>query len=301
MAATAPPGSHPELLPPFASLTHEIVEAPPVVTQPGLAAYAPVLGKVALNPLGTLEEIERVRLELRRAYQRINNCDARDLPTIPGVDSISFQIRLIPNGRNWFIQGVQYTAMEGDPLAWKWLQLYLAVSPADREKLSLDDITAMADIRPSKLLGAMVQTLMQRGLDASHLVRAFLGPEVQRMQLESAQRITGDDKVVAQVDRRDFLQSIGMAPAPARGGGVTLNVQGGNAVAASQANAVAAAKAEAPSVPSFLSDMQALAAPVKAVQAQLTAAPVAQQPPWQRPPADLVGVLVGGDDDLDGL
>ena len=176
-----------------------------------------------------------------------------DLPTVPGVQSLSIATRYIEGGRDTFIEFVQFAVLQKIESAEKWYFVYAELLPSERRIVSFDDVCAASGVRPSELLSAVISAAMEYGIDVGNFVAATAHPLIVSKAVESAQRIGGKGAMIGLRDREMLMQHHNFVPT-GRGGGPIVNVHQ-NASANAQAAAVADAD---PSVPSFAATMHRL-------------------------------------------
>lgn len=186
----------------------------------------------------------------------------RDLPTLPGVNALSIATRYIDGGRARFIEFVQYAVLNELPAAQAFYFVYCDLLPAERARVSFDDVCAAAGVRPDVLMAEIVSTAMQFGQDVGNLVAAATKPTIMHQLTKSAKRIGGKHAEIAMKDRHEFLRAQGMLVVPKS---AQVHV---HASASANAQAAAAAAID-PSMPSFAASMEALAAPRTGVQQEL--------------------------------
>lgn len=210
-----------------------------------------------------LSRQDEIRLKLRNTLRHVSGHAApKDLPTIPGVQSLAIATRYIDGGRVRFIEFVQMAMLNRLPACEKWWLVYAALLPGERAIVSYDDVCAAAGVRPSELMAEVVSTGMEFGTDVGNLAAAALHPAIVHQTGKSAKRIAGEYAEIAMKDRHAMLQARGFLPVPK---GAQIHV---HANASASAQAAAAASAD-PSVPSFADNMASLARPRQAVQQQL--------------------------------
>lgn len=213
-----------------------------------------------------LKKQDEIRLKLRDVVRRVRPDTAgalpKDLPTIPGVQSLSIATRYIDGGRQRFIEFVQMAMLNRLPACEKFWLVYADLLPGERMVVSYDDVCAAAGVRPSELMAEVVSTGMEFGTDVGNLAAAALHPAIVHQTGKSAKRIAGQYADIAMKDRHAMLQARGFLPVPK---GAQVHV---HASASANAQAAAAASAD-PSVPSFAENMAALTHPRAAVQQQL--------------------------------
>ncbi len=176
------------------------------------------------------------------------------LPSMPGINALSYTIRYLPGGRGRFLEYVKLAALNGDVAADAWWTVFKDLTKTERDRCSFDDVCVACGITPSKLMAAVITHAMEAQKDAADLVAASFHPGVVEAMGKSAVRITGPHAEIAAEDRRQFLQGRGFLPVP-KGNQIHLHA---NASANSQAAAVAAAD---PATPKFADDIEALAIP----------------------------------------
>lgn len=213
--------------------------------------------------LFTGHDTSRVALRALHA-QRTGRTDA-DLPTLPGLDSYADIARGLPGGRAELLKYISHGALEQLPCCLAWWDIYMALLPSHRLRVSYGDVGYVAGVRPSQLMAEVIACAMEAGNSGADLTAAVMHPRVVHQLTKSAMRIAGEFADVAQRDRHAFLQGRGFLPTPKN---ATVHVH-----AQATANAAAAAQATAdPSVPSFGSTMEALRPTRIGVQQQLEAA-----------------------------
>jgi hypothetical protein len=215
-----------------------------------------------------LSKQDEIRMKLRDARRRIaggNGEVPKDLPTLPGVQSLAIATRYIDGGRVRFIEFVQMAMLNRLPNCEKWWMVYADLLPGERHTVSYDDVCAAAGVRPSELMAEVVSTGMEFGTDVGNLAAAALHPAIVHQTGKSAKRIAGEYAEIAMKDRHALLQARGFLPVPK---GSTIHV---HANASANAQAAAAAQAD-PSVPSFADNMASLSSPRRGVQQQLVEA-----------------------------
>lgn len=209
---------------------------------------------------------DSLRLKLREIGRRIFNGNSTmpaNLPTIPGVQSLSIATRYIDGGRTRFVEYVQFAMLNHREHSTRWWMVYADLLPAERHRVSYDDVCAAAGVAPAALMSEVVSVAMEFGNDVGNLVAAAVHPAIVHQAGKSAKRIGGQHAQIGLEDRKMMLQHQGFAPVPK---GASIHVH-----ASATAQAAAAASAD-PSVPGFADDMAALARPRQGVQRQLTEA-----------------------------
>lgn len=211
----------------------------------------------------TLDDLrpDPLRLKLREIQSRAvlsSEISDHDLPTLPGFDSISLACRYLPSdgdltGRDRFVIFVQRAALDGEEAAVKWWLVYADLTVSERQRVSFDDVTVAAGVKPSILMATVVRVAMEHGQEVAELVAASTHPEIVAQTIASAKRIDGDYAEIGYKDRLLLLQHARFAAMPK---GMSVHV---HANASANANA-AAASAVNPSVPSFMDDVDALRA-----------------------------------------
>lgn len=240
--------------------------------EPLIAPLAPLPARevrVADLPF-TIPLEDKIRLKLRESFRELSLGNHQlDLPTIPGVQSLSLATRYIEGGRERFIELIQRAVLNGQsPEIARWWYVYADLMPVERERVSYDDVCAASGVRPSVLMAIVVSTAMEQNLEVADLVRASLHPQVLRAAAESAIRISGPDAAIAAEDRKQWLQRSGDYLPPR---GTNIHVSASAQAAAASVNA-----GQDPSVPSFLDDVgDDLALARQIVQRRLQAAAVA--------------------------
>lgn len=190
---------------------------------------------------------DRIRLQLRAVAHKIDGQEGynRLSRTMPGVQSLSFVTRYLEGGRTRFLELVQLAALNNHPIACKWYAVFADLDLNARMHCSYDDVAAAAGVTPAALMGCLVSTGMQQGIDTGNLVASALHPEIVRASAESAKRIVGDYVEIAQEDRRMQFLHHQFIPVPK---GTTINIS-------ANAKAAAAASTE-PTVPKFADDVR---------------------------------------------
>lgn len=216
---------------------------------------------VAQDPLPIkMSKADRARMALREKREGSTKFNPpSDLPSMPGVNALSFTVRYLPGGRKRFLEFVKLAASNGDPAATAWWMVYADLTPTHRSRCSFDDVCAASGVKPSALLAGVVGHGMEAMTDMGNLVAAAFHPEVIAAMGKSALNLeseTGAD------DRRLFLQGRGFLPTP-KGASIHLHA---NASANAQAAAVNAAD---PSVPKFSRDIASLSGARQEVQRQI--------------------------------
>ena len=224
---------------------------------------------------------ERLHLKLRQSGVRIFGNKSTELPTIPDAQLISHATRYLEGGRARFIEAVEHAVHAESINAKRWWLVYADLLPSERLDVSFDDVAVAAGVKPWELVAEVISAEMKYGLDVARLARAVLVPTIAHQAGKSAKRIGGPHAKIAQEDRMALLQASGFLPTP-KGTVVTVN-----ASASASAQAAAAAAAD-PSMPSFMSDMEALGATRESVQRQLATAAPALDPIDADVIADLV-------------
>ncbi len=199
---------------------------------------------------------ELAKLREKRGGQAIRTAD--ELPKAPDVNALSFMIRLLPGGRERFLEFVKLAALNGDVVADAFWTVYADLAPSNRNRVSFDDICAAAGIKPSALLAGVVGHGVESQTDMATLIAASLHPEMIAKAGESGLRISGRHAEIAAEDRKQFLQAKGFFPV-AKGASIHLHAN-------ASATAAAASKSE-PSVPAFADDLSFLRDSVIEVQA----------------------------------
>lgn len=212
-----------------------------------------------------------MRLKLRQHRQRVSGKIGQpldDLPTIPGVQSLSIATRYIDGGRERFIEFVQFAVLQEIEAAKKWYVVYADLLPSERRVVSFDDVCAASGVRPSDLLAGVISAAMEYGIDVGNFVAAVAHPLIVSKSIESAQRITGKGASIGLRDREMLFQHHNFVPTGAKGPLVQVS---NHASANAQSAAVAAAD---PSVPSFAATMHR----IRSVTPQLGPANEALEP-----------------------
>lgn len=190
---------------------------------------------------------DRIRLQLRAsAHKRDGDAGALRLTsTLPGIQALSFVTRHLEGGRTRFVELVQLAAMNQVPVAQRWYAVYADLDLNGRMHCSFDDVCAAAGVTPAEIMGLLVTTGMQQGIDVGNLVAAGLHPDLVKISGDSAKRIVGEYANIALEDRRMQFLHHNFIPAPR---GTVVNVS-------ANAQAAAAASAE-PTVPNFAADVR---------------------------------------------
>lgn len=204
-------------------------------------------------PIQNLPVVDETRMRLREIAQKISGGQTlTDLPTIPGVSSLSIAVRKLPGGRMQFMEFAQFAALNLCPAAQKFWMVLADLSINQRATVSYDDVCAAAGVRPSQLLMEIMGCAMEFGHDVGNLVAAAAHVSIVHQTTKSAMRIGGDYAKVAQRDREMLFEHHGFIPVAARAASVTVNAN-----ASANAQAAAAVSAD-PSVPSFSGTMRGL-------------------------------------------
>lgn len=212
------------------------------------------------RPALTLSRKDASRLKLRtEARVARGGRMPNDLPTMPGINALSFTIRYLPGGRKRFLEFVRLAAMNGDPSATAWWMVYADLTPTHRQRASFDDVCTASGVKPAALLAGVVGHGMEAMADMGNLVAAAFHPEVVAAMGKSATNI---DSEIGAADRVAFLQARGFVPVP-KGAAIHLHAN------ASANAAAAAAVAADPSVPKFSDDIASLSIPKTTVQRQI--------------------------------
>ncbi len=207
---------------------------------------------------------QRLR-ELRQKREGSKESAPLTLPESHGVDVLAIAIRYLPGGKQRFIEFVRLAAMNGDPSAAAFWNVYADLPDRQRKKVNLGSLCEACGVKPSQILSSAVGHGVEAATDVGNLVAAALHPEVIAAAGKSALRIDGDFAAIAAEDRKQLLQARGFLPVP-KGASIHLHA---NASANAQA---AAAVAQDPSVPKFAQDMETLRIPKTTVQRQLAEA-----------------------------
>jgi hypothetical protein len=224
-----------------------------------------------------LPRTDEVRLKLREIHRRICGANTNghglptELPTIPGVCSLSIAARFIDGGRPRFIALVQQAMLNRIACAEKWWLVYAELTANERAIVSFDDVCAASGVRPSELMANVVAVAMEFEQDVGNLVAATTHPAIVHQAAKSAKRIGGDYAHIAVKDREMLFQHHGFVPVP-KAAIVSVHA---NASATAQA---AAAAAVDPSVPSFADTMRSLSGVREQVHRQLGEADPALEP-----------------------
>ena len=184
-----------------------------------------------------------------------------ELPTMPGINALSFTVRYLPGGRKTFLEFVKLAAQNGDQVAYAWWCVFADLPPGQRLQVNFDDVCAAAGVKPSALIAGVVGHGMEAMTDMGNLVAAVFHPKVMEAMGKSAVNLESE---IGAKDRQAFLQARGFLPTPK---GASIHVHA-NASANSQA---ASASSAEPSVPKFASDLASLGDVRQQVQRQLIA------------------------------
>lgn len=242
------------------------------------------------RPIADMSPEDSARWKLREHMRRrctSGSSQHLELPTLPGVQSLSLATRYIDGGRERFIEFMQLAVLNapegGDSPVLKWWAVYSDLLIGEREKVSFDDVCAAAGVKPSAIMSIIISTAMEAMIDVGNFARAVLHPQVVAKAAESALRIDGPHADIALEDRKALLQRDGVY-LPPKGTGTSITV---NTSASAQAAAAAAAD---PSVPNFLSSVDSLTAARERVQHRLAASAPAERVEdlLQAEPADAV-------------
>lgn len=219
------------------------------------------------------------RVKLRQRLGKTQAGLLRDLPTLPGVQSLSIATRYIEGGRERFIEMVQLAVLNKNPHAQQWFMVYADLTPNERIRVSYDDVCAASGVMPSELMAAVVSNAMTFGVDVGNMVAALTHPQVVAAGARAAKETAGIE------DRKMLFQHHGFIPSPK---GTQISIH-----ASANAQAAAAASKD-PTVPSFADDLQG----IRQHQPAIDVVPVRALPPTQ--PAetfevdeDLAPALVG--------
>lgn len=204
-----------------------------------------VVGKQLKGAAKELRESDaNIRIKLRKIMTSGEVGDVRNLPTLPGVQSLSIATRYIEGGRQRFIEFVQLAHLNGHADATKWFTVYADLNESERERCSFDDVCAASGVKPSALMSVVTSSAMEMGVDVGNLVAATTHPKVVAAGARVALTPGGIE------DRKlQFLHN-GFIPAPK---GTSINIH-----ASANAQAAAAAKTSNPELPSFEDDLHAL-------------------------------------------
>lgn len=192
-----------------------------------------------------LTDQEKISIKLRQklgAFKKL--APGIQLPTLPGVQSLSIATRYLEGGRDRFVELVQAAALEQHQPAIDWFVVYADLLPYERAKVSFDDVCAAAGVKPSVLVGLITSVAMEMGRDVGNLVGALTHPQVVAASVAAAKTPGGIE------DRRMLFQHHGYIPVP-RSTVVTVNAN-------ASASAAAGARAESGGVPSFAEDLAAI-------------------------------------------
>lgn len=197
------------------------------------------------NPEVWGDEAGRLREKLKA--HRVRN-GYRELPTIPGVQSLSVNIRYIDGGRDRFVELVQNAALHNHDGATKWLYVYGTLTIQERARVNFDDICAASGVTPSALMATIVETEMNFNRDVSDVIRAIAKPKVVKTLIDSAIDRKGAHPEISERDRMRFLQADGTLPVPK---GTVIQV-----AANAQAAAVAGLDESVPSFSQAMSNIK---------------------------------------------
>lgn len=253
-----------------------------------------------LNPLPfKLTNADNTRMKLREIHRRLQGVDgggvsANDLPTLPGVQSLSIACRFIEGGRVAFIEFMQMAVLNEIDCAKKWWLVFAELTPAERAVVSLDDVCAASGVRPSELMANIVATAMEYGNDVGNLIHASMHPGIVIQGAKSAKRIGGDHAAIALRDREMMFQHAGFLPSGKTVAPVNVNVNN-TATASSNAASMAAARAT-PSLPMFSSTMRSVGRVRHGVQQQITGDVPADTAPLEELPVREAVVVPGATD-----
>lgn len=187
----------------------------------------------------------KVRVRLRNKMLAKNGpATLRDLPTLPGVQSLSIATRYLEGGRDRFIEFVQLAHLNAQPAATKWFIVYADLLPSERVRASFDDICAASGVKPSELMAVVTAAAMEMGVDVGNLVAAVTHPQVVAAGARAAIHPAGIE------DRRMMFQHQGFIPIQK---GAQINIH-----ASANAQAAAAVKSSNPELPTFESDLTAI-------------------------------------------
>lgn len=236
----------------------------------------------------SMSDADRARHRLRQKAPK-NASGVRELPTLPGVQSISLATRYLPGGRAKFLAYVQLAALNRENAAIDaWWMVFTSLTEYEQDLVNYDDVCAAAGVKPYEFMAAVVSATMKMGRDAGNLIAATMQDKVIAAAARSAKRIAGANAQIALEDRKTLLQHYGVAPIPK---GTSVHV---HANASAQA---AAAAASEPSVPNFAGDLDALSRPAGQSLQQLPAADPSLDLVI---PADVVAVPAQADYDDEG-
>lgn len=211
-------------------------------------------GRNAKEPLPLdIPQVDATRLRLREIAAKVQGNHVADLPTLPGVSSLSIAIRSLPGGRAMFVEFCQFAMLNQLPASQKFWLVLADLTPTQRASVSYDDVCAAAGVRPSQLLMEVMGCAMEFGHDVGNLVAAASHIAIVRQTTKSAMRIGGEYSKIAQRDREMLFEHHAFIPTAQRvASSVVVNA---NASANAQA---AAAVSSDPSVPSFSGTMHDL-------------------------------------------
>jgi len=203
---------------------------------------------------------DRARMKLRVHARKLNPVTGgalpHELPTLPGIQSLSIAVRYLEGGRVRFVELVQLAVLQRVEVAMRWWVVYADLLPSERMVCSFDDVCAGSGVRPSELMAAVVSVAMEQSVDVGNLVAAAAHPAVVAATIESATTVGGKRALVQHKDREMLFQHAHFIPIKQ---GIALNVSNH-----ASANAQAAAAADNdPSVPSFSADMHSARAVVR--------------------------------------
>lgn len=197
--------------------------------------------------------------------------------SVASVECISKITRLLPGGKDQFLESVKMAHLNGYEAATKWWNVFDHLTLEERAHVNFDDICVAASVTPGELLGYTVMSDTQMGRDTTSLVTIAMMPEVVVAAGQSAKRIQGsysDTQLkIAQLDRHAMLQHSGFLPRP---GGTSINVNA-NANVSASAQAAAATVAD-PTVPRFAEDMASLRKVQERVQTHIDSEQVKMLP-----------------------
>lgn len=251
--------------------------ASPAVAEP-LVPSRHAGGRHASDPLPfALPARDELRLKLRTIRRRLSFMTGtagekdEDLPTIPGVCSLSIAARYIDGGRVRFVELIQQAMLNRIPCAEKWWLVFAELTANERAVVSFDDVCAASGVRPSELMANVVAVAMEFGQDVGNLVAATTHPGIVHQSAKSAQRIGGTYAGIGLKDREMLFQHQGFIPVP-KTAVVTVNAH-----ASATAQAAAAAASE-PSLTAFSDTIRGLSAVRERVQHVLQARDTALDP-----------------------
>lgn len=178
-------------------------------------------------------------------------------------------VRQLDGGRTRFLQFVQLAAEADDDNAKKFFLTFSELTKWEQAKVSFDLVCLSSGISRVELLKSVVGIAFEHMTDVANLVAAAAHPAIVERTVASAKRINSG---IGQRDRHALLTHAGFLPVSK---GATINVS-----MTATANAAAAAAAAAdPSVPKFLSAVDAATAAREAIAGEIADAPSPDEPP----------------------